>query len=167
MKKTLSKNTTKTAPSTKPSKKSMVKGEMLNKRGTQKQKKLAKVIVENAILDKPLNASEMLANVGYKETVAKHKQKEIIESEGVQTELILLGFDEITAKEVVSTILTNEDNEPRDRLKAADMVFKVHGSYAAEKHLNINLEVSKEEREKILGIASKVIENMTHEEVKS
>lgn len=48
---------------------------------------------------------------------------------------------------------------------ALDMGFKIKGKYAAEKHINVNLEVSKEEREKILGIATGVIEQMTHEEV--
>lgn len=53
------------------------------------------------------------------------------------------------------------------RHKYLDSAYKLKGSYAAEKHLNINLEVNKEEREKIMGVASKVIENMTHEEVES
>lgn len=96
---------------------------------TTKQKKLAKVIVANAIVDKPLNSSQMLAKVGYAETVAKHKQKDILESDGVKEELRILGFDEATAKEVVSSILKNEAEESKDRLKAAEMVFKVHGSF--------------------------------------
>ena len=37
---------------------------------------------------------------------------------------------------------------PADRLKATDQVFKIHGSYAPEKHENINLNIDASTREK-------------------
>ncbi len=101
--------------------------------GTPRQKKLAKVIVENATLDKPLNKKEMLENVGYSESTAEAKATDIIESEGVQEELIILGFTEENAKRVVQEIMLDIEADKSSRLKAADMVFKVQGTYAPEK----------------------------------
>src|SRR5690348_1292339 len=96
---------------------------------TQKQKRVARLIVENATLDKPLNAGQMLEKVGYSPNLVKQPGR-VIESEGVQEELEVLGFTEHKAKEVVSTILGDTEQDGNTRLKAADMVFKVKGSYA-------------------------------------
>lgn len=51
------------------------------------------------------------------------------------------------------------------RHKYLDTAHKLRGTYAAEKHINVSLEVSPEEREKILGVATGVIAQMTKEEV--
>lgn len=110
---------------------------------TTKQRKLAQLIVENSQLDKPLNSTEMLVNVGYKENTAKHKQKDIIEAEGVKEALKEAGFTEDRAKFVVAEILIT--GEEQNRLKAADMVFKHYGSYAAERHINVIVEVAPSE----------------------
>lgn len=134
------------------------------KAGTQRQKRVARKLVDNLTLDKPLTAGEMLENVGYSKHLVKQPGR-IIQSDGVQTELIALGFDPDNAKKVVGDILDDETIEPQHRLKAAEQVFKVSGSYAAEKHVNVSLQVSKEERDKILGISSKVREEMTHDEI--
>lgn len=100
---------------------------------TERQKKLAQVIVENATLDKPLNRVEMLEKVGYSTNTAEAKAADIIEADGVQQELEVLGFTEGNAKQVVRDILLDEEQQGQTRLKAADMVFKVHGTYAPEK----------------------------------
>lgn len=101
--------------------------------GTIRQKKLAKVIVENASLDKPLNKGEMLAKVGYAQNTIEAKPGDIIESIGVQEELEILGFTEENAKKVVQQLMLDEGQDGGVRLKAADMVFKVKGTYAPEK----------------------------------
>jgi hypothetical protein len=136
----------------------------MGRAGTQKQKKVAAKLVENLTVDNPKSAGEILDNIGYSKAIVKNP-KMILESEGVKTELIALGFDPENAKKVVGEILDNEANEPRDRLKAAEQVFKVHGSYAAEKTINLSLQISKEERDKMLGLSSKMLEEMTHEEI--
>lgn len=100
--------------------------------GTQKQKKVAKLIVENSKLDKPLNGGEILEKTGYAPGVIKNPS-DILKSAGVKEELRILGFDEETAKTVVGQILKNDDTDPSTRLRAADQVFKVFGTYAAEK----------------------------------
>jgi len=99
---------------------------------TQRQKKVAKLIVENASLDKPLNGGEILENVGYSDGIQRYP-KIVMESEGVQDELEILGFTEANAKTVVASILLNDEADNNSRLKAADQVFKVVGSYAPEK----------------------------------
>lgn len=100
---------------------------------TIRQKKLAKVIVENAKLDKPLNAGEMLVKVGYSKNVAEAKPTEIINSEGVQQALSDLGFTESNAAKVVHSIMMDDKVDPSTRLKATDQVFKVVGSYVSDK----------------------------------
>lgn len=112
---------------------------------TQRQKKLAKALVENAVAEKPITAKELLVNVGYAINTAEVKPKEIIEQKGVQEELVAMGFTEDNAKLVVSEIMLNPSAEDNNRLKAADMVFKVKGGYAAEKSINLNVELIDEE----------------------
>lgn len=64
----------------------------------------------------------------------------------IQEELKKLGFDSNNAKRVIGNILNSEKAENRDRIKAAENVFKVHGDYAPEKSasVNVNVEVSAE-----------------------
>lgn len=107
---------------------------------TLRQKKLADALIENSLANTPLNKQELVASVGYSEKVAEKKATEIIESKGTQEELRKRGFDPDTAREVVGEILLAGEND-NVKLKAADMIFKVHGNYAAEKHLNVNVDV--------------------------
>ncbi len=100
--------------------------------GTFRQKKLAKALIDNAISNDPMNKGELLEKVGYAKNTAEAKPGEILEQKGVQEELKAYGFDEDSAKRVVKEVMS-EKEEPNARLKAADMVFKVHGSYAPEK----------------------------------
>lgn len=141
----------------------MAKERTLNKRGTQRQKKLAKALIENAQLDKPLNAGQLLVSVGYAKNTAEAKPTEIIEQEGVKVELALLGFDEQNAKNVVGAILNKETAQDKDRLKAADMVFDVFGTKAPLK--SIAIQVNIENKQQVEGIASKVLEQMKNEEI--
>lgn len=107
---------------------------------TPKQRKLAKVIIENATLDAPLNGGEMVEKVGYAQSLVDYPKK-VIETEGVQLALEEYGFTEDNAKRVVSEILLNETVDPGNRIKAAQEVFKVRGTYAAEKSVALNVNV--------------------------
>lgn len=119
------------------------------KMSTIRQKRLAKAIVDNSLTKKPLGAGQMLENVGYKASVAKHKPKEIIEAEGVKVSLHQLGFDEESAKRVVAEILRfGEDDNVR--IAAAKEIFKVHGSYAAEKVFNLTANATVDELKEII-----------------
>ncbi len=55
----------------------------------------------------------------------------------MQEELENLGFDAESAKKVVTNILKRGKEE--NRLKAAQEIFKVTGSYAPDKHLNMTI----------------------------
>lgn len=116
---------------------------------TQRQKKVAKLIIENSTVDKPLTGGQMLAKVGYSESMQTAKVNDVLESEGVKEALADYGFTEDNAKQVVASILLDENKDPNSRLKASDMIFKVHGTYAPEKNINLNIdaEPSKEVKE--------------------
>lgn len=107
---------------------------------TIKQKRIAKLIIENATLDKPLNGGQMLAKVGYAKSMHKAKVNDVLESEGVIEVLNDYGFNEDNAKKVVSEIMLSKKVEPNARLKATDQVFKVHKSYG-DNNTQINVGV--------------------------
>lgn len=108
---------------------------------TIKQKRVAKLIIENATLDKPLNAGQLLEKVRYGK-ISKQPSR-VLKSEGVLEALEEYGFTEDNAKKVVSEIMLNEKEKSETRLKATDQVFKVHKSYGNEgggtKNLIINI----------------------------
>jgi len=121
---------------------------------SERQKKLAKELINNQKRQKPLGTTALTESVGYAKETARAKQTRTIKSKGVQTALEDLGFTEEGAKKVVEQIMYKGKEE--NRLKACDMNFKIHGSYAPEKkQLEINKinqlspEELKEKREKI------------------
>ena len=107
---------------------------------TVRQKKAAKAIVENSKLDNPKSTGEVLKSVGYG-TGLQNQPKRVLQSEGVQEELHHLGFTEKNAKNVVSEIMLDPKAENHNRLKASEMVFKVHGTFAPEKKAVLNMSV--------------------------
>lgn len=99
---------------------------------TERQKKVASLIVENLKLEEPLNAGQIVEKSRYSQSMVI-KPGVVINSEGVQEELKILGFDEHSAKKVVAEIMLDSTVKPEARLKATDQVFKLKGSYAPEK----------------------------------
>lgn len=126
---------------------------------TEKQKKVAQLIVENVIADKPLNSGDIVEKSGYGETMRLYP-KRIIEAKGVQKELEVLGFSERSAKTVVAEIMLNDEANDTDRLRAAEQVFKVKGSYAAEKKVNLNIETNLEIDSETLSLAKQYEEQL-------
>lgn len=123
------------------------------------QQNLAQNIVKNLKRKKPLNKKELVVLGGYSQTVAEAKPNAIIEQKGVQEALEEYGFTEDNAKKVVSQILLNERVEPNARLKAASEVFKVKGTYAPEKKVNVNIDYNEEVRSKSKDLINKYLEN--------
>lgn len=115
---------------------------------TVRQRRLAKVIIENSTLDKPLNGGQMVEKVGYAKSLVDYPKK-VIDTEGVHEALEEYGFTIENAKMVVSEIMLNSDIDPSARLKATDQVFKVKDGYAATKSVNINIGLSKEDQDKL------------------
>lgn len=124
---------------------------------TVRQKKLARLIIENATLDKPLNKKQLVVNSGYTAVQAERKQKEITESKGVKKELEVLGFTEEAAMKVVQEIMNSKDVDPSARLKATDQVFKIRGTYAPEKSIIANIQLSDSKNEKSNSIISSIL----------
>lgn len=96
---------------------------------TVRQEKLAEAIIVNAKSSNPKNKKDLVASVGYTDASATKKATEIITSPGVQEALQARGFSLERAKEVVGAILDSDTSQDKDKLKAADMIFKVHGAY--------------------------------------
>lgn len=108
---------------------------------TLKQQKLAKEIVETFAAKKTKTAQELLVSAGYDQTTAEASPGRTISQKGVKEELFKLGFDTQNANRVVAEILNDETNEPKDRLKAAELVYKVQGDFAPEKHITITKKI--------------------------
>ncbi len=98
-----------------------------------RQQKLAKEMVANIQRPKPKTMKEVLVSIGYAESTASAMPSEITEGKGVVEELVRLGFTVDNAKAVVTQIMLDDDQDANARLKASDMAFKVHGSYAPDK----------------------------------
>lgn len=104
---------------------------------TIRRKQVAKKIAEKILKGEHTTASKLLQDVGYSKTTAEHKQKEILSSPEVQAELEKVGFTEMKAMQVLSSIMNSnivyEMVTPDNQIRAAQEVFKVMGSYAPEK----------------------------------
>lgn len=128
----------------------------LKPRITPRQRKAAKIIYDIATGERTdiQNTGDIVIEAGYAATVKEVPHK-ILDTSGVQMALDELGFNELTAKNVVKQILTSNEAQHKDRLKAADMVFKVHGTYAAEKHVSLNIDAQVDEA-KLLELAQRM-----------
>lgn len=115
----------------------------LKARPTVKQRRVAQLIVDSASGKRPdiKTTGDLVIEAGYSATI-KDVPHKILDTSGVQIALRELGFHPDGAKKVVESILYNEKSADKDRLKASDIVFKVHGTYAVEKHVNLNIDVS-------------------------
>lgn len=101
---------------------------------TDKQKKLAKLIVERTNKHQQIVRQDVLKEADYSTSSSTGHASRIINSKGVQKELAELGFDRITAKRVLGSILNSpfiaEMVTPENQIRAAQEVFKVTGEYA-------------------------------------
>ena len=126
---------------------------------TQLQENLAREIIKNSTRKKPLNKKELVASVGYTAASADKKATEIIESKGVQEVLDDYGFNEDNAKKVVAEILLAKETAANDRLRAAEQVFKVQGSYAPEKKLIGTIALTDEHKQKGKSAVKRLLGN--------
>lgn len=118
------------------------KGRKLRVVPTPRQRAAARIAANVAMGKAPeiKNNGDIIAAAGYG-TGLQTQPSRVLDSVGVHMALEDMGFSEETAKNVVKAILSDSKAMHKDRLKAADMVFKVHGTYAAEKHVNVNVDV--------------------------
>lgn len=106
---------------------------------TIRQRKLAEAIVKNSKLKNPKNKKELIISSGYGKVTAESNSTAVFQQKGVIEVLNDYGFNVDNAKKVVGNIMLDEEADKNSRLKASDMVFKVHGVYAPEKSVNLNI----------------------------
>lgn len=109
---------------------------------TPRQRKAAKLIVDSAMGKAPhiKNSGDIVIHAGYAASVQEVPHK-VLNTSGVDIALEELGFSPENAKKVVSSIMNNDKAKHVDRLKASDMVFKVHGTYAEQRSINVNVDI--------------------------
>lgn len=96
--------------------------------------------------------------------VANAISVENLQKPSIQTELTKLGFDENNAKQVIGDILDNTEERSENRIKAAQEVFKVKGTYAPEKSTALNLNIGAQNgAEELKTLALRVREQMKKE----
>lgn len=105
---------------------------------TLRQKALAKKIIEAVEMTPPPTEKALLVSAGYPQSTVLHTPGRQFDQKGVKDALAEFGFSEDIAKKVVGDILTSPKSSDKNKLSAADMTFKVHGTYAAEKRVQMN-----------------------------
>lgn len=131
---------------------------------TIKQRRLAQKVIENTKTGEFQTIGEMLESVGYAKTSATRRPGQILQSEGVIEALEEFGFTEDNAKKVVGQILLDKRVKPDTRIRAAQEVFKVHGSYkqpeeTPKPQIHLHLDLSKFTPEQIANFAQKGVLN--------
>ena len=101
------------------------------------QQKLAKRIIEVDLSGQRITKQALLESVSYGK-ISKQPSR-VLKSKGVQEVLAEYGFSEDNAKKVVAKILLSDKSKDENKLKASDQIFKVRGSYAPERHINLDL----------------------------
>lgn len=103
-----------------------------------RQRKAARGVIEAYKQKKPISGGQIVKEAGYGTGLQTQPQR-VLNSVGVQIALNDYGFTEDNAKKVVASILLSRKTKDENKLKASDLVFKVHGTYAPEKSINLNV----------------------------
>lgn len=114
-----------------------------------RHKQIAKALHDNMFVDQPLTKAKLLVEKGgYPATTVNSKVDSIITHPAVKQAMEENGFTVEAAKGVVTQIMFNSESDVA-RLKATDQVFKVLGTYAAERVVSLNLDVPMAKDEKV------------------
>lgn len=130
---------------------------------TIKQKRAAKLVIENETIDKPLTGGQIVENSGYGVSMKKNPQV-VLNSEGVK-EAIKSFADRIDddkiekvlnegleANKIISANITYGDADEKTndfievpdhavRHKFFDSAVKIKGLYAPDKSVNVNIDI--------------------------
>ena len=79
---------------------------------TLRQRKVAKLIIENATLDKPLNGGQIVEKGRYSKSMVI-KPSKVLESKGVKDALAEYG---LTEELITSSLVSDIENKPKNRL---------------------------------------------------
>jgi hypothetical protein len=129
------------------------------------QERLADEIVKGAMKKKGMTKGKLLRSVGYARKHSEVRPGEIMEAKGLKMALKERGFTEEAAKETVSAILSGKKTKDDTKLRAADMIFRCFGSYAAEKQVIATANVSLTELFSLAAQQSQKQENAQAETV--
>lgn len=132
---------------------------MSNRPPSERQRRVAKALIDNITLDEPKTGGEMLEEVGFSDGIVKSPGR-VLNSEGVQKALAEMGFTVEKADSTVLSIMNNDGERSEVRLKASDMVYKRLGGYAPEKSINIDVQVSTEGVEELKDLAKTMSQNI-------
>lgn len=124
---------------------------------TERQKRVAKMIVENQFLNKPLSKKEMLAKVSYSKGIQKQPSR-IIESEGVQEEVKSI------AEQIPDSLLIEKHLELVKASTLEHMTFPLGPKDEKEKEKFVLLE--QEKASKKGEYYDKDVEYITDEDIK-
>lgn len=153
---------------------------------TQRQKKLAKAIVENAVAEKPKTMGELVENSGYSKNTATKQLPAVVNQKGVQDEIKTMigalkaqGITPVKIAEKINVLLNaekkvrqiirgeltteyeEEDTNAIDKGITHSLKLGIGGGYAPEKSLNVNVSVIDDEA--ITKIADELNAKMTNE----
>lgn len=132
-----------------------------------RQRKVAKVIIDSVKKGETPTGIEILKRSNYSKSTSETKSTYVIQSEGVQQALTEAGFSEDGAKKVVQEIMYNPKVDASARLKATDQVFKVHGSYAPEKTVNVNVKADVKDMSKFEIVRQRYEDELKKEIIES
>ena len=97
------------------------------------RQRLVQNIINNQKTQRYKNLVELMVASGFSRSYANSDGYLIIKDPQIQKQLVKFGFNELTAKAIVTEIAFC--GEEGNRLRAAQEMFKVHGSYAPEQHV--------------------------------
>ena len=95
------------------------------------RQRLVQNIINNQKTQRYKNLVELMVASGFSRSYANSDGYLIIKDPRIQEQLVKFGFNELTAKAIITEIAFC--GEEGNRLKAAQEMFKVHGTYAPEK----------------------------------
>jgi hypothetical protein len=119
--------------------------------GTIRQKKVAKKLVEALKSNEQVTKGALLESAGFAPTSAETPAR-VLNSPGVQEELVALGFSVEEADKTVATILRT--GKERNRLTAADMIYDRLGAKSATSDkptVNFNILINNPEVKLAIG----------------
>lgn len=109
---------------------------------TERQKKLARILIENQKRDKPLSKKEMVKQAGFAPSVYENKAHQAITAPGTKEAMKDLGFSEDVGKKKLLELLNSGTASNDQIIKICQEIFKVNGTYAPAKTDNTNKNLS-------------------------
>ena len=112
---------------------------------TLNQQRTAEKVKEVVEKGEAIDGKDVLAFIGYAPGIQKNP-KMVFESKGFKEAMKKLGFSIEAADMTIAKILRTGKEE--NQIKASQEIYKRLSAYAPEKHVNVVIEFTEEERER-------------------